>query len=138
MPSTVETAEQRFREAFQRLKANSPRLLPRGSSVSQNNVAKEAGTDPTALRKSRYPALIREIQAWIEINDAQESARQVRQNRRRERDDVETKLKSCMTERDHAQSQLVSSHRKVLELLQENARLQARLNDFLPPATPLE
>ena len=61
-------AELQFYEAFIRLKNNKPNILPKGTKVSQNNVAKEAGVDPSALRKSRYPNLISEIQEWMDQN----------------------------------------------------------------------
>lgn len=138
MPSATETAEQRFRSAFERLKTGQPVVLPPGSSVSQNNVAKEAGTDPTALRKARYPALIREIQAWVEIRDHETTAQRKRQDqRRRVRDDLEAEIRRLKAQRDDAQAQLVSAHRIVLELLQEKAMLQAQLNELLPAPTPL-
>lgn len=60
----VAAAERRFREAFERLKAGEPLRLGRDTEVTQNNVAKEAGTDPSALRRSRYPALVTDIQAY--------------------------------------------------------------------------
>lgn len=138
MSSATETAEQRFRLAFERLKADNPRVLPRGTPVSQNNVAKEAGTDPTALRKTRYPALIREIQAWVEINGQERAVKKQRQERRRRaRNDLAARVKELEDQRDRAQSRLISAERTVLELLQENTRLQARLDDLLPPPAPL-
>ncbi|MCG5078588.1 hypothetical protein [Paraburkholderia tagetis] len=138
MSSATETAEQRFRLAFERLKTDKPQVLPRGTPVSQNNVAKEAGTDPTALRKARYPALIREIQAWVEINCQEKALQRKRQDRRRrDREDLTAKIKQLEQQRDNAQSQLTSAQRQVLELLQERARLQARLDELLPPPTLL-
>ncbi|MCA3193162.1 MULTISPECIES: hypothetical protein [unclassified Cupriavidus] len=138
MSSATETAEQRFRLAFERLKDNKPHVLPRGTPVSQNNVAKEAGTDPTALRKARYPALVREIQAWVEINGRQRALQRKRQDRqRRNTEDLTAKVKRLEQQRDDAQSQLTSAQRLVLELLQENARLQARLDELRPLPTPL-
>ena len=138
MSSASETAEQRFRSAFERLKADEPQLLPRGTPVSQNNAAKEAGTDPTALKKVRYPALIREIQAWVEINGQEKAVQRERQDRRRRaRDDLAAKVRKLEDQRDHAQAQLLNAERMVLELLQEKACLQARLDDLLPPPTPL-
>ncbi|WP_218645643.1 hypothetical protein [Burkholderia pseudomallei] len=137
MSSTAETAEQRFRSAFERLKADKPQVLARGTPVSQNNVAKEAGTDPTALRKARYPALIREIQAWVEINSRESAIKKQRQEqRKRARSDLSTRVKELENQRDKAQSQLNSAGRMVLELLQENARLRARLDDLVPPPAP--
>jgi hypothetical protein len=51
----VGTAEQDFRDAFDRLKRGKPIHLEKGAKVTQNNVAKEADRDPTALKKSRHP-----------------------------------------------------------------------------------
>lgn len=65
MSSPGNTAEQDFRNAFERLKAGAPDVLPAGSLVTQNNVAREAGRDPSALKKDRYPLLILEIQAYV-------------------------------------------------------------------------
>ncbi|AHE28859.1 MULTISPECIES: hypothetical protein [Burkholderia] len=139
MSSATETAEQRFRLAFERLKAGRPQVMPPGTPVSQNNVAKEAGTDPTALRKARYPALIREIQAWVEINSEEKAVQRERRDRRaRARDDLAAKVKRLEDQRDHAQAKLLSAERMVLELLKVNARLQARLDDLIPPPTPLQ
>jgi hypothetical protein len=139
MSSATETAEQRFRSAFERLKTNRPEVLPRGTQVSQNNVAKEAGTDPTALRKARYPALIREIQAWIEISDKEKAVRHERQHqRKRAKDEMAATAKRLQAQRDHAQAELISAQRLLLELLEENARLRARLDDLLPPPTPFQ
>jgi chromosome segregation ATPase len=137
MSSATETAEQRFRSAFERLKTNKSQVLAHGTRVSQNNVAREAGADPTALRKTRYPALIREIQAWVEIDTQEKAARRERQHRRRAWDNLAAKVTKLKRERDDAQSRLVSAHRKVLELMYENTRLQARLDDLLSPHTPL-
>jgi len=48
--TAVSKAETALREALERLKKNRPQTLRKGSTVSQNNVAKEAGCDPSALR----------------------------------------------------------------------------------------
>lgn len=133
-----ETAEQRFRSAFERLREDRPLILPRGTPVSQNNVAKEAGTDPTALKKKRFPALVREIQAWIEIHDAQQKLQQARRERKtRIREDLESQVTRLTKQRDDSQSQLASAHRLVLEVLKKNALLQARLDELSPPPIPL-
>jgi hypothetical protein len=138
MPSATETAEQRFRLAFERLKAGKPEVLPLGTAVSQNNVAKEAGTDPTALRKCRYPSLIREIQAWVEINGQDKALQMKRQGQRnRAREELTAKIQRLKNQHDHAQSELISAKRRTLELLQENVRLQSKLDELLPPIMPL-
>lgn len=65
----TKSAESDFRAAFERLKKNKPNVLPKNSLVTQNNVAREAGKDPSALRKTRYPLLILEIQSFINARD---------------------------------------------------------------------
>lgn len=136
--SQIETAEERFRAAFERLKEGMPIVVPKGTSVSQNNVAKEAGTDPSALRKARFPALIREIQAWVELNGHEAAEKKKRQDRsKKAREDMTTKLKYVKAQRDFAQSQLLSAHRQVLELSEQNAHLQARIDELLPPPRKL-
>lgn len=59
------SAEVNFRKAFERLTTGDTVILPAGSAVTQNNVAREAGRDPSAFRKARYPELINEIQEWL-------------------------------------------------------------------------
>ena len=138
MSSTAETAAQRFKLAFERLKAGKPEVLPVGSPVTQNNVAKEAGTDPTALRKMRYPALIREIQAFIEFNSQEKNLKKKRrEHQKRVKSDLDMRIKELEAQRDEAQSRLMSGEHALLELLQEKAALQARLDELLPAVTPL-
>lgn len=138
MSSATETAEDRFRAAFTRLKEGNPQVLPSGTPVSQNNVATEAGTDTTALKKSRYPALIQEIQAYVELAGHEKAAQKEGKDRKRRRkEDLETKSKNFQAQRDDAQSQLMSAKRLVLELLVENASLKLRIEELLPPPTPL-
>ncbi|WP_321927907.1 hypothetical protein [Paraburkholderia guartelaensis] len=138
MPLETDTAEQRFRQAFERLKAGQPQVLPSGTIVSQNNVAKEAGTDPSALRLTRYPALIRDIQAWVKANNKELEVKKLRKRRQLQaREDMKTRLKTVEKQRDEAQSKLVSAHRLILELRARVALLETRLNDLAPPPTPL-
>lgn len=135
MPSNINRdspmgrAEQSFREAFERLKLGKPNRLSKGAPVSQNNVAKEAGCVPSALRKSRFPSLVAEIQRWVEEHSAKAtiSKRQtmlVQRNRNRSLKEMMERLKA---ERDCALSLLVEADMKILELMQENAALKAKL-----------
>ncbi len=138
MSQETETAAERFREAFERLKVNAPIRLDKDTPVSQNNVAKEAGTDPTALRKTRYPDLVKDIQDWVDSRNALQLTLQkevrVRDQQRLDNADLVARLTA---ERDWAQSQLVSAHRQILELLEQNAQLQVRLDEMLPPPVRL-
>ncbi|MDT4847871.1 hypothetical protein FQZ97_819460 [compost metagenome] len=123
------SAESEFRDAFERLKCNQPSKILPGSLVTQNNVAREAGKDPSAFKKARYPSLIREIQLWIEQHGqvAPPSPRQKTLASRRANRDLKEKLKICRDQRDELSSMLVEAHSKILELTQENMRLKTLL-----------
>ena len=128
------TAEQRFRQAFERLKAGRPVLLPRTTPVSQNNIAKEAGCDPSALRKSRFPSLVREIQAYVEIYRQQRpSKRQSLLKQRTANSEGRLRLEEVARQRDRAQSQLVSAQRRIVELIEELKTVKGRLNEARGP-----
>lgn len=64
----LSNAESTFENAFQRLVQDCPEILPKGSKVTQNNIAREAGVTPSALRKERFPHLIEKIQIYVKSN----------------------------------------------------------------------
>lgn len=137
-PRAKKTAKDRFQDAFDRLKANTPKILPRGTPVTQNNVAREAGTDPTALRKTRFPTLVREIQAWRDIHESKDQLKKERSQRQREAHrDLKEQIDDLTKQRDDAQSQRLSAHRTIVQLMEENRMLKARLDELEPAPTPL-
>ena len=127
------TAEQLFREAFQRLKDGTPKVLKGGTPVSQNNVAKEAGRDPSALRKSRYPSLVREIQAYVQIHGQERpSKRKELLKKRKARASLQARVAEVEAQRDAAQSQLGSAIRRIVELTSERNALREQLDALRP------
>ena len=121
-------AEDHFREAFERLKRGKPRKLPKGSKVTQNNVAREAGVDPSALRRARFPALVAEIQNWLETHSGivgKLSPRQETLLRRAKNRDLREQLLAVRAERDDAMSKLVDAECHILSLSIELERLRA-------------
>lgn len=127
-PGPTGRAEQKFREAFDRLLSGKPQLLPKGSRISQNNVAKEAGVDPSALRRVRFPKLVEEIQRWIEANESsQPSPRQQLLAQRSKARGLRDQLDALRTQRDDALSKLVTAEARIVSLTAENERLQALL-----------
>ncbi|KAF1017883.1 MAG: hypothetical protein GAK29_04393 [Acinetobacter bereziniae] len=48
--------------ALERLKANKPIILPKGSAINNDTVAMEAGRKRGAIKKSRHAALIEAIE----------------------------------------------------------------------------
>lgn len=121
-------AERAFRDAFDRLKRGKPERLPKGTPVSQNNVAREAGCDPTALRKLRYPSLVAEIQQWVADHspDSPPSSRQKLLAGRSRNRSLREELEAFKVQRDHALSLLCEADAKILDLTLECARLQAQ------------
>ncbi|MGR4875905.1 hypothetical protein [Pseudoxanthomonas sp. LARHCG66] len=121
-------AENQFREAFGRLKEGKPIHLPKGSKVSQNNVAKEAGVDPSALRRSRFPALIEEIQAWVAAAESVDVAQKPSQQQvRQERRDLRMLLADMKVQRDDALSKLVGAELRLVELMTELDQLRLKV-----------
>lgn len=132
-PDYVGDAEKLFRDAFERLKLDKPTTLPRGTPVTQNNVAREACRDPSALRKSRYPRLIREIQKWIEDNGSAPRNRASHASLIKGARDRNRLLKARMEElsqqRDKAMARLVIAQESILDLHRKVQDLKARLGE---------
>lgn len=138
MPSNPEalTAEQRFRQAFERLKDGTPKVLKPGTPITQNNVAREASCDPSALKKTRFPVLIREIKAYCELHQEYvESAAQKAKKRKAANRSMQERMEDAIRQRDAAVSKLISASRHILELAQENRLLQQRVDELQPPPT---
>jgi len=123
-------AEIRFLEAFERLKVGKPELLPKGTPVTQNNVAKEAGVNPSALRRSRHPDLVDKIQSWIDENkdnSSQQSTRQKSLAKTAKNRSLKQQLDDIKAQNDIALSKLMEAERMIIELTLENERLKSRL-----------
>lgn len=123
-------AETQFRSAFERLKAGKPQLLPRGSRVSQNNVAREAGVKPSALRSKRFPVLTEEIERWIKANEHQaipETPRQKILVQRARNRGLKEQLADLILQRDDAISKLTIAEARIVDLTMELLMLRARL-----------
>lgn len=133
MPSapdrSIGRAEAAFRAAFERLKANTPQRLPVGTPVSQNNVAREAGLDPSALKKARFPQLVEDIQTWVAAAPTSPASSQRERDhaRRRKNRSLRERLRAAEQQRDNAAALLVQADAHILVLSQENARLKALL-----------
>lgn len=119
------TAEIAFRSSFQRLKSDCPRVLKKGSKVSQNNVAREAGLDPSALKKSRFPELIYEIQEWIRLHpDHIPAIRNKDKIAKARRLSLKNKIEELTKQRDQAISLLVDADLQIMKLTDENRKLR--------------
>jgi hypothetical protein len=135
----VPNAEQRFRDAFERLKLGVPTVLPKGTHVSQNNVAKEAGCVPSALRKARFPLLVIAIQEWVEAHKGEQSPserQRLLKQRRKNRGTRET-IADLKKQRDTAVGLLADADLTIVGLSEKVADLQAKLDECHPSARVL-
>ena len=106
--------------ALERLKANTPTVLPKGSAINNDTVALEAGRKRGSIKKSRHAALVEAIElAAQEIGQQEPSlAQQIEQ--------AKSKTKAVKSDYE----QLKEDYEKLLEkcnsLLLENFELRQR------------
>ncbi|WP_373019978.1 hypothetical protein [Thiomicrorhabdus sp.] len=117
-----QTAEEKFRASFERLKADKPDRLPKGTKLSQANVAKEAGDHPTALKKDRYPSLILEIQDEISRRKIKSDGVKNANDKKRKTD--KERLKDCQLQRDKLSNIVDSQEGYIEELLYEIEKMK--------------
>ncbi len=128
-PAKRMSAGDLYRAAFERLKNNKPERLPKGTLVSQNNVAKEAGSDPSALKKTRFPLLIAEIQKYVEVHAEERppSVRQVSLLARKKNRGLRERIGELTQQRDHLANLLSEADATILELYDRIAELERQL-----------
>ena len=135
----ITRAEQEFRDAFTRLKNDQPINMPKGTPVSQNNVSLEAGKVSSALRKKRYPELVREIQAYtVPLNLDAEQKRAIKNEIKKNRLNDKEMIKALRAELSDSQSQIVYAHYEIIKTLRKCAELQALYNRVVPPPVRLK
>ncbi|ASU39422.1 hypothetical protein hmeg3_14735 [Herbaspirillum sp. meg3] len=124
-PESLSALDQ-YRAAFERLKINAPERLPKGTPVTQNNVAKEANKDPSALKKSRFPLFIDEIQRHVfsQVGTKPISARQKTLSIRNKNRSLKERLNDVTKQRDNLASLLTEADMAILELQGKLAELQ--------------
>ncbi|WP_321529028.1 hypothetical protein [Sedimenticola selenatireducens] len=107
--------------AFRRLCDGRPLVVPKGSQVSQNNVAKEAGLHPTALKKDRYPELINLIAEYKNTQGLKpKSKTELEKQKAKTSGRLKEELERVRAERDEALS-------KVTTLMLENLNLRRQI-----------
>ena len=107
--------------ALERLKANKPIILPKGSAINNDTVAFEAGRKRGSIKKSRHAALVQAIEL---------AAQQAGQNVLSPTQQIEqAKSKTKAVKSDY--EQLQEDYEKLLEkctsLLMENFELRLKL-----------
>lgn len=133
------SAEDDFRAAFERLKIDEPKVLPKGAPVTQNNVAREAGCDPSALRKSRYPVLVAEIQNYVASNTGcrPESDRQKLLKQRQRSRDAKGTIADFKKQRDVSAFLLTEANVQIAILTRRLADITARYDELRGRTEPI-
>lgn len=113
-------AESTFRAAFERLKAETPINVPKGTKISQNNIAKEAGKHPTALKKDRFPMLVLEIQDYLKQQDIDSEVIDKKKQMRKLRT-LKERLNDCANQRNKLVSICEAQH-QLIECLKDEIK----------------
>lgn len=106
------------------------RLVARGTRVSQNAVAKEAGRDPSAFKLSSYPEEIAIVKAYIKANYQATSSSITHRLKasREETKKAKNSNDSIVQQRDTALIMLSQAHVTILDLKNENTKLKKLMN----------
>lgn len=108
--------EAELRAGFERLKSGDVERVPGGTPVTQNNVARETGMEPSAFKKARYPVLIDEIQRYISAKNQSASKSPDAPKAPKPKPDEDMLVKSAIAERDLAVSKLMIAQVRIIEL----------------------
>ncbi len=110
--------------ALERLKANKPMVLPKGSTINNDTVAMEAGRKRGSIKKSRHAALVEAIE------QAAQAAGQTIISLAQQIEQAKIKTKAVKS----AYEQLEEDYEKLLEkcnsLLLENFELRQNIRDI--------
>ena len=110
--------------ALERLKANRPTILPKGSAINNDTVALEAGRKRGSIKKSRHAALVDAIEL---------AAQQAGQNVLSPTQQVEkakSKIKAVKTDYEQLKEDYEKLLEKVNSLLLENFELRQNTRTF--------
>lgn len=114
------SALQEYYAALERLKANKPMVLPKGSAINNDTVALEAGRKRGSIKRSRHAALVEAIEQAAQAvgQNVLSTAQQIEQ--------AKTKTKAMKSD----YGQLRDDYEKLLEkansLLLENFELKQK------------
>lgn len=107
--------------ALERLKANKPIILPKGSAINNDTVAMEAGRKRGSIKKSRHAALVEAIE---------QAAQQAGQNVLSPTQQIEqakTKTKAVKSDYEQLKEDYEKLLEKVNSLLLENFELRQKM-----------
>ncbi|ENV69365.1 hypothetical protein [Acinetobacter towneri] len=110
--------------ALERLKANKPTVLPKGSAINNDTVALEAGRKRGSIKKSRHAALVQAIELA-----AQQAGQNVLSPTQRV-EKAKSKTKAVKTDYEKLQEDYERLLEKANSLLLENFELRQNTRIF--------
>lgn len=112
------SAENEYYAALERLKANKPIILPKGSAINNDTVALEAGRKRGSIKKSRHAALVQAIEL------ATQQAGQNVLSPTQQIEQAKTKTKAVKSDYEQVQENYERLLEKCASLLMENFELK--------------
>lgn len=91
--------------------------------MSQNEVAREAGRDPSAFKKSRYPIAVMKVQNYIQQQNEKKEAKKNSTDNRKRTD--KEKIADQRNQIDKLSSIVAAQNLTIQNLLTEIAQLKA-------------
>ena len=107
--------------ALERLKANKPIVLPKGSAINNDSVAMEAGRKRGSIKRSRHAALVQAIELA-----AQQAGQNVLSPAQRI-EQAKTKTKAVKSDYEQLQEDYEILLEKCTSLLMENFELRQKM-----------
>ena len=107
--------------ALERLKANKPEVLPKGSAINNDTVAMEAGRKRGSIKKSRHAALIEAIE------QAAQAAGQNVLSPAQRIEQAKNRTKAAKSDYEQLQEDYEKLLEKMNSLLLENFELRRKL-----------
>ncbi len=116
-----ESAEVEYRKAFNRIIEGKAVRVDKTASPTLANIAREAGKDPSALKKSRYPGFISEVESFNQVSGSVKDEtdrsltaqlKSARQENKRLREEYEL----LSIERDQSHSRVLNLQQAIVEL----------------------
>jgi uncharacterized protein (DUF3084 family) len=115
------SAVNEYYAALERLKANKPTILPKGSAINNDTVALEAGRKRGSIKKSRHAALIVAIE-----QAAQEAGQNVLSSTQRI-EQAKKRTKAAKSDYEQLQEDYEKLLEKCNSLLMENFELRRQV-----------
>ena len=116
------SASNDYYAALERLKANKPIILPKGSAINNDTVALEAGRKRGSIKKSRHAALVQAIEL------AAQQAGQTVLSPKQQIEQAKSRTKAVKSDYEQLKEDYEILLEKCTSLLMENFELRGKMS----------